>query len=205
MKNVCTTIMLYLTALILSASCGYMEEGSCVGDCREGQSTDQSTPSPVDKRALDRVMVYSTDDEFIGYAMDYHFDFIKVFIPAYQVYVTMHPNTGEYLEYPLSQHEEIYFDGIDCTGNAIMPNFSGKVGATYIKAKNQLTYLIHSTEYYSTRNPFRSRSRLVANRPASDSCRNSNYVVETYAANLVEEDAMPDLTSYAPFQMFSKE
>ena len=195
MKNV------FLIALLLLSSCAYLEDGACVGECEQsgiGQKGDKDL-------ALGRKSVYSVDDEFIGYAIGYTFGYITVHIPAYNAYVSIQPKTGEYQERPASQHEEIYFDDEDCSGDAVVMNWDGKVGTTYIRAKNQRTYLITSTTYYSETNTFSAKSKLVANRPAHDSCHNENYLVKSFAANLREEDAMPDLSPYAPFQLFEAE
>lgn len=193
MKNVCSLILITL----MIASCGYVGDGSCAGECSTNPSADTD-----DRINVSRLAVYTADDDFIGYATDYHYDYIKMYIPAYLSYVTIHPLTGEYLKQPASPYEEIYFTGLDCTGDAVMLNWSGKIGSTYILAKNDKTYQIQSTTQYSINNRLETVSRLKANRPIVEACTNSNFTVEIYVANLVETAAMVDLSPYAPFQMF---
>lgn len=202
MKTVTNSILSLLMALSVSVAtvgCAFLGDDACVGKCASA-NPDEDVERDIE---LGRLAVYTTDDDFIGYALDYYFDYIKIYIPAYDMYVTMHPQNGQYLRYPISQYEEIYFDQRDCAGNAVLVNFGGKVGATYIVAKNERTYQIHSTTYYSYSNPFKSLSRLVANRAAADSCNNASYSVQTYAANLVEDDELPELSAYAPFKLFA--
>lgn len=185
---------------LLSTGCA-VGDNACVGQC-EGELGEVGSARGTNQG---RLSVYTVDDEFIGYAVSNDFGFINVYIPSYRSYVDLHPKTGEYQEHPVSQHEEIYFDSKDCSGNAIVVNWDGKVGSTYLKAKNRRTYVVQSTTYYSKKNTFKAQSKLVANRPAHDSCWNSSYNVMTFAANLVEQDAMPDLSPYAPFKLFSEE
>ena len=206
MKNVSYTIITVLflsTILIGLSSCAFLGEESCVGEC-ETSETDSSRDD--DGRIdMSRLSVYTVDDEFIGWADGYHLDYVKMYIPSYDQHVTIHPKTGEYMKYPRSSTEEIYFSGENCTGDAVIIGWSGGVGNTYLVSRDNRTFVIQSTTFYNINNRFEANSKLTSNRPDTEPCSPSNTTIENYSANLVEVDALIDLTPYAPFQMYSPE
>ena len=209
MKNISSLKQLIVMNLTLAASllflssCGVIGAGSCVGECA---SKDAGRDADDDGRInLNRQMVYTVDDDFLGYAMGYHLDYLKIYIPAYDQHVIIHPVNGEYMKYPRAANEEIYFDDLGCTGNAVIIGWAGKVGNTYIVSRDNRTFKIQSTTFYNINNRFMAKSKLTSNRPDTEPCSDSNTTIQNYAANLVETDSLVDLTPYAPFQMFTTE
>jgi len=84
----------------------------------------------------------------IAYIIDFYRGYATAFLKTGQLYVTVDPDTGAYLELPDSRDGRIYFPESDCSGTGIMEGFEGQVGKTVVALTNGEFYIASARSDY---------------------------------------------------------
>lgn len=188
MNNTRAILMVALfVTVILASACGKTEDGIPVGSGSDWSS----------------FPVYNSDGEFIGYYSGFNQDHVNIYAVDTDTYHTIHPTTGEPMEVPATEETQIYFLGLNCTGSAVIKEFNGEAGKTYIRGRDDLDYQVTGTAIYDINNRFEALSKLTHLRPDGDECSNSNSTIYGTVGQLEVIAGVPSFTADAPLSLFS--